>query len=194
MAPAAQRLGLRPIRNGRGYWNDPRRVAAGCLLFVAERKGVDTGGLDEDSFDTGVGAVILADLRARARGGGTTSRTTIPSRTRDPRGDGVGIREGVPHPRVIHGAGGETSSRVPDPDPDLNQEEEDRDADDDDDDDDDDVGDGASGWWMPSDKELIAAGRLDLRYALQRSQRQEVARLAGLRVRPRGRPRKDASP
>ena len=103
----------------------------------------------------------------------------------------MGIREGVHHPRVIHGAGGETSSRVPDPDPDLNQEGEDRDADDDDDDD---VGDGASGWWMPSDKELIAAGRLDLRYALQRSQRQEVARLAGLRVRPRGRPRKDASP
>ena len=46
------------------------------------------------------------------------------------------------------------------------------------------------GWRMPSDKELIASGRLDLRYALQRADREHVALLAGLKVNHRGRPRK----
>jgi len=45
-------------------------------------------------------------------------------------------------------------------------------------------------WVMPSDRELREAGRLDLRYALQKLDRGEVAEIAGLRPRSRGRPKK----
>lgn len=44
---------------------------------------------------------------------------------------------------------------------------------------------------MPTDKELMDAGRLDLRYALQQSDRERVAAQANLIPRKRGRPRKN---
>ena len=139
-AAVASSLGMKTIRNQKGYWDDEERVAWGVLLFVAGQRGVDTRGLTEGHSDREAlaqAAARLKEVRAAAGACGMHRR-------------------------------GRAEHACPAPGPQTALRE---------------------GWTVPSDKELMAAGRLDLRYALQQSVRTDVARRAGLVPRGRGRPR-----